>query len=78
MANKKNIELKRVNLNLPIHLIERVNEYANNLGINNTSAYIVLLNQALDQKDTMSQMPTIISMFNEMKQIQSEMNEEGN
>ena len=72
MANKKNIELKRVNINLPVHIVERVKEYADNLGINTTSAYIILLNQALDQKEMMTQMPIMISMFNEMKKMQLE------
>ncbi len=70
MAKDKKNELKRVNMNLPLHIVERVKEYADNLGLNTTSAYIVLLNQALDQKEILTQMPMLVSMFNDMKQIQ--------
>lgn len=65
MTNEKTkIELKRVNINLPITLIERVKDYADNLGLNTTSAYIVLLNQALDQKQSLNSLPAILDMYN--------------
>ena len=66
MTNEK-IELKRVNLNLPVQIVEKVNNYAHTLGINNTSAYIILLNQALEQKDVFSQIPAILSMYSDLK-----------
>lgn len=69
MAKGKNIDLKRVNINLPSHIVDRVKEYADNLGINVTSAYIVLLNQALEQKDMLSNLPTLISMGTELKNL---------
>lgn len=58
------IELKRVNINLPINLVERVKDYADSLGLNTTSAYIVLLNQALDQKQSLNSLPAILEMYN--------------
>ncbi len=67
--NKK-VELKRVNMNLPISLVHRIEDYAFNMGLNTTSAYIVLLNQALDQKDTLANLPYIIQAINETKGIQ--------
>lgn len=63
MANQKKTELKRVNINLPVHIIERVKEYADNLGINNTSAYIVLINQGLQQDQTIKSLPTLLSVI---------------
>lgn len=48
---KSKIKLKRVNINMPLTLHERIKEYAENLGINVTSAYIVLLNQLLERND---------------------------
>ncbi len=63
-------EVKRVNINLPIHIIDSVKEYADTLGINVTSAYIVLLNQALQQKDLINQLPTFMAMLNEVKSMQ--------
>lgn len=67
MAKEKKIELKRVNINLPVSLIERVKSYGENLGINTTSAYIVLLNEALLQADTMARMPEILRKYDEIK-----------
>ena len=49
-TKKKKIELKRVNMNLPADLVQKVVEYGESKGLNTTSAYIVLLNQALDQR----------------------------
>ena len=72
MAKDKKVELKRVNMNLPLHIVEKVEDYANDLGLNVTSAYIVLLNQALEQKQMLSQMPMLMSMYNDMKQMQAE------
>lgn len=72
MAKDKKNELTRVNMNLPLHIVERVKAYADNLGLNTTSAYIVLLNQALDQKEMLTQMPMLVSMYNDMKQKELE------
>ena len=55
MAKSANKNLERVSINLPSNIVTRVKEYADNLGINNTSAYIVLLNQALEQTDMLKQ-----------------------
>ena len=63
---KSNIELKRVNMNLPTNLVERVKNYADDLGINTTSAYIVLLNQALNQNQQIQNMPVVIDMYNQL------------
>lgn len=79
MANyKKKIELKRVNVNLPSNLVQRVEEYALSIGVNTTNAYIVLLNNALDQKDTLNNLPLIMELVNSVKQsvIDSVDNEE--
>lgn len=72
MAKEKSkISMSRININAPTSLVNRVKEYADNLGINTTSAYIVLLNQALDQKDTMNNLPNVISMFNQIQSLTS-------
>lgn len=49
MAKK---EIMRLNINVPQDLIDRVDEYAENLSINRTSAVCVLLSQALDAQKT--------------------------
>ena len=63
MTAKKNIELKRVNMNLPADLVQKVIEYGESKGLNTTSAYIVLLNQALDQKETIENLPFMIDFL---------------
>ncbi len=66
MSNvKKNVELKRVNINLPLSLVEKVKEFASSVGINTTSAYIVLLNQALDYKNTTDNIPLMLKAYND-------------
>ena len=63
MTTKKNkIDLKRVNMNLPASLVQRVTDYGIENGLNTTSAYIVLLNQALDQKETIKVLPTLLGL----------------
>lgn len=63
MTAKNKIELKRVNMNLPADLVQRVVEYGESKGLNVTSAYIVLLNQALDQKETIDSLPIMLDLI---------------
>ncbi len=63
MTSKNKIELKRVNMNLPSDLVQRVVEYGESKGLNTTSAYIVLLNQALDQKETIDSLPIMLELI---------------
>lgn len=59
--------LTRVNMNLPTPLVYKVKDYANSLGVNVTSAYIILLNTALEQKDALKDLPRLISLLNDSK-----------
>ena len=72
MAKEKNIELIRVNMNLPASIVNRVKDYAEKIGINTTSAYIVLLNQALDQKESIESLPIILDAIEEFKKYKTE------
>ena len=63
MTKKKNIELKRINMNLPLDLVEKVVEYGEKNGLNTTSAYIVLLNQGLNQIEMINSLPTILELI---------------
>lgn len=45
---KTNVELKRVNMNLPKVLVDRVEEYGNKVGVNTTNAFIFLLYKGLE------------------------------
>lgn len=74
MAKNNNLDLVRVGINLPSHIVKRVKEYADNLGINITSAYIVLLNQALEQKDAMQQLPLLYQAIGMAQELNNSMN----
>lgn len=71
--NKKN-DFKRVNINVPVELYDRVRNYAEDIGINITSAYIILLNQALDNKDMLNQMPLITATLTKAIELQENAN----
>lgn len=68
MAKKDKVELTRVGMNLPVTIVEKVKEYADSLGLTVTSAYIVLLNQALEQKDMYKNLPLMFSAMNQIQQ----------
>jgi hypothetical protein len=75
MAKEKSkVEFTRVNINLPNNLISRVKKYGDSLGINTTSAYIILLNNALDEKDTLTKIPEVIAVMNELKTMENNKN----
>lgn len=75
MAKEKSkVEFTRVNINLPNNLISRVKKYGDSLGINTTSAYIILLNNALDEKDTLTKIPEVIAVMNELKTMENKKN----
>lgn len=46
MKNKK-IELKRVNMNLPSYIVNAVKDYAYDIGIPITQAYVIILSRGL-------------------------------
>lgn len=77
MAKKPNLELERVSINLPSSIVSKVKEYADGLGINYTSAYIVLLNQALEQKDMLKNLPIMFNMVDDLKQLKVDNNFNG-
>lgn len=66
---KINVNVSRVNMNLPTKIVEEVKEYAEELGLPVTQAYTMLLNQALEQKDLIKNMPKILNTINELKVV---------
>lgn len=74
MAKNTNLDLVRVNVNLPNHIVQKVKEYADGLGINTTAASIVLLNQALEQKDAMQQLPLLYQAMGMAQELNNSMN----
>lgn len=72
MPKYNNLNVKRVNINLPIQLINKVQEYSSNLGIPYTQGYTILLQQALQVQDNLK----VMNDFNQAVKIVSQMNEE--
>ena len=72
MAKVNNVQLTRVNMNLPSKLVERIKEYASSLGLPLTQAYTVLLNQALEQKDVIAQLPDVLNGIALLQKINSD------
>lgn len=62
-------KLKRVNINLPENIVDSVKRYADSLGINVTSAYIVLLNQALSQEVAMNNLPQLLQAYKKFDEL---------
>lgn len=46
---EKNMELKRLNMNIPTHLLDTIDEYADQLCLNRTSTIILLLRSGLEE-----------------------------
>ena len=75
-TKKKKIELKRVNMNLPADLVQKVVEYGESKGLNTTSAYIVLLNQGLEQKKAMEEFPLFVQLMQQYSYLNDQNNDE--
>lgn len=69
MPNLEKRDITRVNMNLPTKIVEQVKEYADELGLPVTQAYTMLLNQALEQKDMMKNMPQILNSIVTLKDL---------
>lgn len=61
MAKK---ETTRLSINLPIELIEKVDNYADNMAINRTSAVAVLLSMALDNQRAINTLEQLMVAYN--------------
>lgn len=58
------MDKQRVNLNMPIETLKRLDEYADKMTITRTSAILVLVNQALDAQNVAN----ALSELNELTQ----------
>ena len=58
-------ETKRVNMNYPVDILDRVDEYAEKMSINRTSAIMVLVTQALDAQKNMNTLEELLRMVKE-------------
>lgn len=71
-------DITRVNMNLPTKIVVQVKEYADELGLPITQAYTMLLNQALEQKDMLKNMPQILNSMANLKEIANELKKSSN
>ena len=60
MAKKETV---RLNINLPVELMKRVDNYADNMAINRTSAVAVLLSMALDSQRTINALEELMMAY---------------
>ena len=65
-----NSKLVRVNINLPVKLVERVKQYADSLGLPYTQTYVLLLNNALNNANVINQLPDMLSLMSDIKEQQ--------
>lgn len=69
MANKKSkVDLSRININIPTELKNKVHQYADKLGINYTSAFIVLLNNGLNNNSLLEKLPKVLNLYSKLNQ----------
>ena len=62
-----NKELQRLNMNMPANLIQQVDEYADRMNLNRTSAMIYLVSSALEQKNVMSVMEQLLDRLGDIE-----------
>lgn len=60
-------ETTRVNYNLPTKLVNRVKEYAREMGVPITYGVVLLLNKGLDSEKTLNAMTKINEMYEDYK-----------
>lgn len=65
-------EIRRLNINMPVELIDRIDEYAERMSINRTSAVNVLCNTALDAQQSMNTLEELTRLLRENQLHDSE------
>ena len=56
-------ELRRINLNLSVDLLEKIDSYAARVGVTRSSAVSILISQTLEQQQTMSDIAKLVEMY---------------
>lgn len=65
-------EVKRININIPIDTLDKIDEYADKMTINRTAAILVLVNLSLDSQRTMSTLEELMYAYKNDKAIQED------
>ena len=60
-------DLKRINLNLSVDLLEQIDNYASRIGVTRSSAVSILVSQTLEQQRTMTDLAKLVKMYEEEK-----------
>ncbi len=74
MVNVKKNDKTRINLNIPTSIVDKVKKYADEMGLNLTSAFIVLINKGLEQNEIYTQLPMLTALLNSAKSFGKEDN----
>lgn len=56
-------ESKRININMPVETLDRIDEYAEKMSINRTAAILVLISQALNAESTMKTIEDFVRLI---------------
>lgn len=75
MAIIEKRDLTRVNMNLPSLIVQKVKEYAYEMGLPLTQAYVFLINLGLQQKDITTMMPKFLEGINDLKSLSEKIND---
>ena len=65
---KMSRRLQRLNVNLPVNLIQEIDEYAKRKNLNRTSAVTLLISSALEQKDAIDIMGELLNKLSELEE----------
>ena len=55
-------ETNKLIMNIPVDLLKKVDEYAESMNVNRTSAVCVLLSQALESRKAMADLGALVAM----------------
>ena len=69
-------ELQRLNMNMPVSLIQQVDEYASRMNLNRTSAMTFLVSSALEQRNAIDMMENLLDKLSVFEESMSECQKE--
>lgn len=64
--------LQRLNMNMPVSLVQQVDEYADRMNLNRTSAMIFLVSTALEQKNAIDAIDELLVKLSELEKARTE------
>lgn len=68
-------ELKRVNLNLPSELVERVDKIAESMYMDRTAAIVFMIVQYMQQQESLKTLGGIVAMKDELEKSRGSIDE---